>query len=76
MESNSKLAQHVTLAQPVTLTINSQGVVDLLTGLIRACGATTIVAFRADTNELYDCLHKLEAHCSSGLPELKISKRK
>lgn len=71
MESNSKLAQ------PVTLTINSQGVVDLLTGLIRACGATTIVAFHADTNELYDVLHKLEAHSSSGLPELKVtSKRK
>lgn len=70
MEHNSKLVV------PVTIALESQGVVDMLTALVRAVGATTIVAFLADTNEVYDVLHKLEAHCSSGLPELKVSLKK
>jgi hypothetical protein len=64
------------LTTPITLTLESQGVVDLLAALLRAVGVTTFVAFHVDTNEVYDILHKLETSCSSGLPELKVTKKR
>ena len=62
--------------KPVKLTIKSQGMVDLLTSLLRAVSSSQLVSFNVDHETHFGILHKLEDSCSDGLPTLKVTRKK